>query len=75
MVEVSEDYMNMQNINNNTLYKKLCRVFPGANMVIFGLIWPEGHGMVHAWYMRTVPEMCIYVYNQCSMVEKGHGLV
>ena len=44
MVEVSEDYMNIQNINNNALYKKLCRVFPGANMVIFGLIWPEGHG-------------------------------
>ena len=36
--------MIIQNINNNTLYEKLCRVFHGANMVIFGLIWPEGHG-------------------------------
>ena len=56
MVEVSEDYMNIQNIENNTLYEKLCRVFHGTNMVIFGLIWPEGHGacMVHENYARDV---------------------
>ena len=56
MVEVSEDYMNIQNIKNVTLYEKLCMVFPGANMVIFGLIWPEGHGacMVYENYARDV---------------------
>ena len=56
MVKVSEDYMNIQNIKNNTFYQKLCRVFPGANMVIFGLIWPEGHGacMVYENYARAV---------------------
>ena len=57
MVEVSEDYMNIQNINNNTLYEK----FVGSslvvqNLVIFGLIWPEGHGacMVYENYARDV---------------------